>query len=356
MLKLEYKDYSLDFKFEAGTSRGVLKKHPVYFIRVSKAGLMPFGYGEAAPLDRLSVENYADTALELERISHLISESRIPSNETEVYQLVGELVSVNFPSVRFALEMALLDMINGGKQLIFRNDFYENGKEIPINGLIWMGEKDFMRKQVDEKLEAGYQCIKIKVGAIDWQDELELIKYLRSKSRDVIIRLDANGGFPTNEIFSRLKELEQYDIHSIEQPIMPKQPEAMMLICERSKIPIALDEELIGINESTEKLALLRYIKPSFIILKPTLLGGFAATTEWITIAESLGIDWWITSALESNVGLNAISQYVASYENISYQGLGTGQLYHNNIKSPLQIIGQTLRYNQQLNWDLGMF
>jgi o-succinylbenzoate synthase len=353
MLKLEYKDYSLDFKFDAGTSRGVLKKHPVYFIRVSESGLMPFGYGEAAPLERLSVETFAQTELELERLSHEIGNWKRPSNEIEVYHLVRELVNVNFPSVRFSLEMALLDMINGGKQLIFHNHFYHEQGEIPINGLVWMGEKEVRRRQIDEKLSEGFQCIKIKVGAIDWQEELELIDYVRSKSKDVMIRLDANGGFPANEVFARLKALEKYDIHSIEQPIMPRQPEAMMLICERSKIPIALDEELIGIHGAAEKLSLLSFIKPSFIILKPTLLGGFEATREWISIAESLGIGWWVTSALESNVGLNAISQFVASYDHLSYQGLGTGQLYHNNIKSPLQITGQKLRYNQDLNWNL---
>lgn len=353
MLKLEYKDYTLDFKFEAGTSRGVLKKHPVWLVRISESGLMPFGYGEAAPLERLSVERFEDVAVELERITHELAKLAKPKTQDEVFDLVNDLVGLQFPSVRFAIEVALLDLINGGKQLIFKNEFHDSKFEIPINGLVWMGEAHEMRKQVDEKLDAGFKCIKIKVGAIDWQEELKLIEYVRSQSNEVILRLDANGGFPINESFARISELEPFNIHSIEQPIMPKQPEAMKLICEKSKIPIALDEELIGVNGFESKKELLDFIRPSFIILKPTLLGGFASTLEWIKIAEEVGCDWWLTSALESNIGLNAISQFAASFKNISYQGLGTGQIYHNNVKSPLQVIGTHLRYNSALNWDL---
>lgn len=353
MLKLEYKDYTLDFKFDAGTSRGILKKRPVFMLKISEDGLSPFGYGEVAPLERLSVDRLEDVELELDRLVTKVAKCETPKSEEEVFDLVASLVKVTFPSIRFGLEVAFLDLLNGGKQLIFDNHFYKSNYEIPINGLVWMGTADAMRAQVDEKLKAGFKCIKIKVGAIDWQEELALIAYIRYKSREVIIRLDANGGFPTNETFSRIADLEKYNIHSIEQPIMPKQPEAMMLICEKSKVPIALDEELIGVHSSLAKLELLQYTKPSFIILKPTLLGGFASTKEWILIAENLGIDWWLTSALESNVGLNAISQFAASFEDISYQGLGTGQLYHNNIKSPLQINGDRLKYNKELNWDI---
>lgn len=353
MLKLEYKNYTLDFKFEAGTSRGVLKKHPVFFLKVSNSGLSPFGYGEAAPLERLSVDRFEDLELELERLATSLALLELPKTETAIFSLVEKVVKVTFPSIRFALETALLDLLNGGRQLIFDNHFYQSDYEIPINGLVWMGSAEDMRKQVDDKLALGFKCVKIKVGAIDWQEELSLIAYIRSKSNEVIIRLDANGGFPTNEAFARLRDLEKFNIHSIEQPIMPRQPEAMMLICEKSKIPIALDEELIGVVSRQAKLELLQYIKPSYIILKPTLLGGFVATKEWIMIAENLGIDWWMTSALESNIGLNAISQFAASFEGISFQGLGTGQLYHNNVKSPLQIVGDRLRYNHDLNWDV---
>ncbi|MFY0601436.1 MAG: o-succinylbenzoate synthase [Cyclobacteriaceae bacterium] len=353
MLKLEYKDYTLDFKFDAGTSRGILKKHPVFIIKISEGGLSPFGYGEAAPLERLSVEKFEDVSVELEKIALKVADYKLPTNEREALSLANDLVENGFPSIRFALETALLDLLSHGKQRIFENDFYASNQQVPINGLIWMGEKEYMRRQVDEKIAAGFKCIKIKVGAIDWDQELELIDYLRSKSHQVIIRLDANGGFPINESFARLSDLERFDIHSIEQPIMPKQPEAMKLICEKSKIPIALDEELIGVFGMREKEELLDFIRPSFIILKPSLLGGITATLEWIAIARKLGIDWWMTSALESNIGLNAISQFAASFDDISYQGLGTGQLYHNNIKSPLQVNGDSIRYNGHLNWDM---
>jgi o-succinylbenzoate synthase len=353
MLKLEYTNYTLDFKFDAGTSRGVLKQHPIYILKISIDGLMPFGFGEAAPLERLSVDRFEDLDEELARVAHEIAHCNAPKSHEEVYALVETLVAVNFPSVRFALETALLDWLHGGKQQIFKNDFYLGKKEIPINGLIWMGTSEQMREQVDEKLAYGFKCIKIKVGAIDWAKELDLIKYLRSKSRAVIIRLDANGGFRTNDVFSRLADLEPLRIHSIEQPIAPRQPEAMNLICEKSKIDIALDEDLIGLHTKAERKALLTYIKPAYIILKPTLLGGFKATSEWIALAEELGIAWWITSALESNIGLNAISQFAAEYSKLSYQGLGTGQLYHNNIKSPLTITGEQLSYSQHVGWDI---
>ena len=353
MLKLEYTEYILDFKFEAGTSRGVLKKHPIYILKISENGLMPFGYGEAAPLERLSVESFEDLLPELERIVIDLKNCEAPKTEEDVYILAAQLASMDFPSLRFALETALLDWLHGGQQQVFDNGFYADKRNIPINGLIWMGSQEHMRAQVDEKLALGFKCIKIKVGAIDWKEELNLIKYLRSRSRDAIIRLDANGGFPTNDVFARLKELEALNIHSIEQPIAPHQHEAMSLICQKSNIAISLDEELIGVSAASDRKELLTYIKPAYIILKPTLLGGLKATEEWIALAESLGIDWWITSALESNIGLNAVSQFAAQYENLSYQGLGTGQLYHNNIKSPLVITGQELRYNKTLGWDM---
>ena len=355
MLKLEYTDYTLDFKFEAGTSRGVLKKHPIYILKISQDGLLPFGYGEAAPLERLSIESFDDLESELERLAVELSGCEVPKTADEVYSLAEQLVSVDFPSLRFALETSLLDWLHGGKQQIFENDFYSGERSIPINGLIWMGTQEHMRDQVDEKLAHGFKCIKIKVGAIDWKEELSLIKYLRSRSRDVIIRLDANGGFPINEVFTRLADLEKLNIHSIEQPIAPHQHEAMSLICQKSNIAIALDEELIGVSHPQDRKELLTYIKPAYIILKPTLLGGLKATQEWIALAESLGIDWWITSALESNIGLNAVSQCAAQYEDLSYQGLGTGQLYHNNIKSPLTITGEQLWYKGTLSWDMEM-
>ncbi len=352
MLKLEYKDYTLDFKFEAGTSRGVLIKHSVFFIKIfDDKNPEVYGIGEAAPLPNLSPERISDVEEAFKTLSKKIQDFNLPAHEEEVFYIVDSLVSRELPSVRMAMETALFDLLNGGKRLIFSNDYYIGNFKIPINGLIWMGDEAFMKKQIEEKLEAGYKCIKMKIGAIDFEKELALLKMLRESSKDLIIRVDANGAFDTMHVFRHLNSLDMYDIHSIEQPIMAGQMEAMQLISKRSPVPIALDEELITVTDPVQKRELLRFINPDYIILKPTLLGGFGSTLEWIKIAEDIGIGWWITSALESNISLNAIAQFVSNFPNLSYQGLGTGQLYHNNIDSPLVIENATLSYHPDLNW-----
>lgn len=352
MLKLEYKPYTLDFKFEAGTSRGILKKHSIFLLRISNDGLMPFGYGEAAPLPGLSPESFDSLGVHLATLQQSLRDFEVPQSPEAAMDLAEELVP-DIASLRFALETALLDLLNGGKRVVFDNGFVSGKAPIPINGLIWMGKQEEMKERIDQKLSEGFRCLKMKVGAIDWDAELDLIKYIRSKSRDLILRLDANGGFPTNEVFKRLRDLEPLDIHSIEQPIMPRQLEASHLICEKSKIPIALDEELIEIKDVSQMRDMLSFVKPSYIILKPTLLGGFKKTKQWIAEAERIGVDWWITSALESNIGLNAICQFAVSVEAQSFQGLGTGQLYTNNIKSPLVIKQGSIAYDTSLNWDI---
>ncbi len=357
MLRLEFKNYTLDFKFDAGTSRGVLKKHSVCFLKVwDSRHPTVYGLGEAAPLERLSVERFENLEEQLLQMQEAISQTITPLSQETALRLAKEFTTPAFPSLRFALETALLDLMNGGKRILFNTAFTQGKASIPINGLIWMGEPDAMKRQVDEKLEQGFNCIKLKIGALDFDRELELVKYVRSKSNSVIVRLDANGGFQTNEVFANLKALERYGIHSIEQPIMPRQPEAMNLICEKSPIPIALDEELIGITDLKEKGELLDHLKPHFIILKPTLLGGFAATREWIELANQRKIGWWLTSALESNVGLNAISQFASLYPNQGYQGLGTGQLYHNNFDCPLTLTGEQLTYEADRPWTFDLF
>lgn len=357
MLRLEFKNYTLDFRFDAGTSRGVLKKHPVWFLKVWDSRYPSvYGLGEAAPLERLSVERYEEMEEQLLHIQEAISQTVTPLSAETALRLAKEFTKPAFPSLRFALEIALLDLMNGGKRILFDTPFTQGKASIPINGLIWMGELDTMKKQVDEKLAQGYSCIKLKIGAIDFDRELELVKYVRSRSSSVILRLDANGGFQTNEVFARLNALKPYEIHSIEQPIMPRQPEAMNLICEKSAIPIALDEELIGITYLKEKSELLDDLRPHYIILKPTLLGGFAATSEWIELANEREIGWWLTSALESNLGLNAISQFASQYPNQGYQGLGTGQLYHNNFDCPLTLTGEHLIYDTLRPWSFDLF
>lgn len=309
------------------------------------------GIGEVAPIDRLSPEDVEEVPEVLEKLKEQIANKSTPQTEEETFEMVDRLVQHTNPSIRFGLEMALLDLINGGRKHIFSNDL-QNVK-IPINGLVWMGDKHFIHQQIKEKLDANFRCIKLKVGALDFDVELDIIKSLRKISDDLIIRLDANGAFQTEEVLFKLKELSKYNIHSIEQPIMPMQPEAMELVCNRSEIPIALDEELIGINGSRNRVDLIQELKPHFLVLKPTLHGGFASVREWIDLADMHGVEWWITSYLESNLGLNAIAQFASLYpQNKEFHGLGTGGLYNNNITSPIMIDRGFFKYAKSNVWS----
>ena len=266
------------------------------------------------------------------------------------------LVPKDLPSIRFGLETALLDFQRGGRRVLFENGFALGKKAIPINGLVWMGDKHFMLEQINKKLEAGYDCIKLKIGAIDLDTEISLLKYIRQKfSKEAItLRVDANGAFSPGSALDILDKLSAFDIHSIEQPIKPGQFEQMRELCLHSPIPIALDEELIGVATTDDREKLLQEIQPQFIILKPTLVGGLHSAREWIGLAEKHGVGWWITSALESNIGLNAIAQFTAEWPTQMPQGLGTGQLYHNNIPSPLYIDNASLGYDLDGSWNLG--
>jgi L-alanine-DL-glutamate epimerase-like enolase superfamily enzyme len=259
-----------------------------------------------------------------------------------------------FPSIAFGLETALLDLKAKGSKQLFESKFSIGETGIPINGLVWMGDKAFMQKQIREKIAADYQCIKLKIGALDFETELAILADIRQQfsAKDIEIRLDANGAFSANEALEKLEKLAAYDIHSIEQPIRQGQSNEMAEICQKSPIPIVLDEELIGVNH-TDREQLLEKIKPAYIILKPSLLGGFNTCENWIKLAKTHNIGWWITSALESNIGLNAIAQWTYTLNSPLPQGLGTGQLYHNNIPSPLQIKNAQLFYNPKEQWDL---
>ncbi|MEQ8473765.1 MAG: o-succinylbenzoate synthase [Marinoscillum sp.] len=355
-MKLEHTERLLKFKFSAGTSRGTLTEHKICIIKVSDGDLNTYGLGEAAPLKNLSIDTMEDILDFFPDLEHDLKAISLPTSETEVYNLAAQLVPENLPSLRFGLECAMLDLINGGERKLFDNAFWRGETDIPINGLIWMGDEEFMKTQIDEKLKAGFKCIKMKIGAIDFEVEMRLLEYLRAKSDSLIIRVDANGGIATNEVFGKLSRLAKLNIHSIEQPIMPQQHEAMQLICLRSELPVALDEELIGIHEMDRKRALVQMIRPRYVILKPTLLGGLRHTLEWISIAEQYGIGWWLTSALESSIGLNAISQLAGQFPDNGYQGLGTGQIYENNIQSPLEVNGQFLGYNTKKEWERIIF
>lgn len=348
-MRLEVKPYVFDFKFSARTSRGEMADRKVWFIKLTdEEGRL--GIGEVAPISRLSPEDVEDVPDFLEKLKTEVSKVQIPATEQEVFGLVDQLIPRTMPSIRFGLEMALLDLINEGQKHIFSSDL-QNIK-LPINGLVWMGDEGFMQDQIKEKLDAGFRCIKLKVGALDFEAELKIIKSLRQISEDLIIRLDANGAFKTEEVLFKLRDLSKFNIHSIEQPIMPMQPEAMELVCNRSEIPIALDEELIGINGSRDRVDLIQELKPHYLVLKPTLHGGFASVKEWIDLAEMHGVEWWITSYLESNLGLNAIAQFASLYpQNEEFHGLGTGSLYHNNIESPIIIDRGYFTYAKSSVW-----
>jgi o-succinylbenzoate synthase len=345
-LEASYEIHQLAFKFDAGTSRGVLRERSTYLLKIwDSENPSTIGLGEASPLIGLSPE-YSIVRKQLTDLCVAIQYYNCPNSEEEIADVLERLVSPTLPSIRFALETALLDLYHGGTQRLFSGKFIEGQQSIPINGLIWMGDVDFMKEQIDQKLVEGYQCIKMKIGALEFEQECHLLEYIRSGFHsDLTLRVDANGAFHGEQVESKLKQLSKYDLHSIEQPMQPGQWEIMKNLCQDPMVPIALDEELIGITEGSHQEELLDYIRPQFIVLKPTLLGGLNATREWIQLAESRGIGWWVTSALESNIGLNALAQFTASLNVDGYQGLGTGQLYKNNFPGNLEIIKGHLYY-----------
>ena len=261
----------------------------------------------------------------------------------------------DLPSIQFGVEQVFLSLKSEDMFQLFPSDFTKGKAAIPINGLIWMGSEDFMKEQIAQKLEEGFTTLKLKIGAIDFETELRLLKSIRKQftSEEVEIRVDANGAFLPKEVMEKLKRLSEYQLHSIEQPIKVGQWKEMAELCAETPLPIALDEELIGIFNLPEKEKLLSTIQPQYIILKPSLIGGFSGSNEWIALAEKYNIDWWITSALESNIGLNAIAQYTYSLNINMPQGLGTGGLFTNNIDSPLEVHSGYLHYNPQKQWNL---
>jgi o-succinylbenzoate synthase len=357
-LKANWFKHLLQFKFEAGTSRGVYTEKETFILRIADTeNPAVFGLGEIAPLHGLSIDFVPDFEQVLNNVCDTFNSLDLEVFPWNLNIILSQLIDDAFPSVKFGFETALLDFMNGGKRIIFDNDFVDGKKAIPINGLVWMGTKDFMVHQVEEKLEAGFNTLKLKIGAINFQDELSILASIRERftPEQISLRVDANGAFVAEEAEQKLAQLSTYQLHSIEQPIKAHQTEAMASLSEKSPVPIALDEELIGVSDYVQKMQLLKKIKPQYIILKPTLLGGLQHCREWIEIATRLQIGWWITSALESNIGLNAIAQFTAEYKNPLPQGLGTGGLYHNNIDSPLVVEHGTLRYDTKKGWDLSI-
>lgn len=334
--------YQLDFRFLAITSREKLRSKDTYFIKVWEDDPLVYGIGEAALFRGLSSDDCPEYEDKLSEVCQNI----------DAYASDIECLS-DYPSIRMGVETAILDLKNGGMHQIFPTEWSEAKSSITINGLVWMGDMNTMAERIKEKVDAGFHCVKLKIGGINFDDELRLLELVRKVSPGVEIRLDANGAFSPENAEARLSLLSAFNVHSIEQPIRQGQWDEMARLCRISPIPIALDEELIGINSLSRKIEMLNAIRPQYIILKPTLCGGFSGADEWITIAESMGIGWWATSALESNIGLNAIAQWVSSKNVVLPQGLGTGQLYHNNILSPLTLVGDRLYYRHDFKWEI---
>jgi len=303
MIKASFQKYILYFKLASGTSRGVLRKKTTYFLHLYDDD--NWGIGECGLFKGLSADDVPDYEKKLQWVCDNI--------HTDITVLLEALK--RYPSIQFGLEQALISINSKDKFNLFPSSFTEGQKGIPINGLIWMGTKTFMNRQIKDKLKAGFKTLKLKIGAIDFQAELDLLKSIRQEfsSKEIALRVDANGAFSPKEALEKLKRLSDFDLHSIEQPIKDKQWEEMALLCHNTPLPIALDEELIGVFEDFNKEELLQKIKPQYIILKPSLVGGFKGTKKWLTLAENQGIGWWITSALESNIGLNAIAQFTFS-------------------------------------------
>ena len=333
----------LHFKQPAGTSRGVYTTRTIWLVHLSEGDKT--GVGECAPLPDLSCDAMPDEAYEAKLrqfCERLTGDS--PQDEAEVFESMRP-----YPSMFFGLETALLNLRNG--DLLFDTPFSRGEEGIPINGLVWMGRYDEMLQRMEEKLEKGFRCVKLKIGAIDFDQELDLVKRIRDRFsfHEVELRLDANGAFKYEEALYKLELLSQYAIHSIEQPIRQGQWAYMAELCRESPLPIALDEELIGVNDPEMKSHMLNVIKPRYIILKPSLHGGMMGCREWIETAKQQGIGSWITSALESNIGLNAIAQFASDVYGPHIrmpQGLGTGQLFTDNIPLPLEIRGDMLFFD----------
>lgn len=342
-MKATYQKYILNFKRPSGTSRGVMNVKETWFLVLEQDGKK--GIGECGILRGLSADDRPDYEAKIQWTCQ-----NIHLGKDQLWEAL-----IEFPSIQFGVEMAFQSLASETPFLLFPSAFTEGKKNMDINGLVWMGEAEFMKQQIEEKLAQGFHCIKLKIGAIDFQKELNLLHFIRQNfDADTIeIRVDANGAFDESDALYKLNQLSGYKLHSIEQPITKDRTDSMSELCKNTPIPIALDEELIGVFSYAEKEALLIKIKPQYIILKPSFVGGFRGTQEWIDLAKKHQIGWWITSALESNIGLNAIAQWTFLQQNSMPQGLGTGGLYTNNFDCPLEVKNGQLSYNPNLDWKV---
>ena len=342
-MKAHYKRHVLKFKRPGGTSRGILKEKETWFLILTDGNKT--GLGECGLFRGLSVDDRPDYEDQLKDLC-----LRINHNETVSVESLQ-----SFPSIQMGYEMALLSLESKDPYELFPSPFTQGAENIPINGLVWMGERSFMKAQIDEKIAQGFDCIKLKIGALDFDEEYSLLKEIRKHytPEQMMLRVDANGAFTPTEVMKKLESLADLGIHSIEQPIAVGQADAMRELCINSPIPIALDEELIGVIDQQDRKTLLEVLMPQYLILKPSLLGGFQSCEEWIVLAKERDIGWWVTSALESNIGLNAIAQWTFSLSVKNHQGLGTGSLFTNNFESPLEVRNGYLIFNSNQNWDM---
>lgn len=344
-MQANYHKYILNFKRPSGTSRGVLTQKETWFIILKDKGRT--GIGECGILRGLSHDDRPDYEEKLRWTC-----AHIHLGQEELWEELRE-----FPSIQFGVEMAFRSMAASDPFLLYPTDFTRGNASIPINGLVWMGEEQFMKEQIIQKIKDGFNCIKLKTGAIDFETEIDLLKFIRREftPEEIEIRVDANGAFAPAEAFEKLKRLSDLNLHSIEQPIKQGNPEEMARLCEITPLPIALDEELIGVTDVTDKKKLLQTIMPQYLIFKPSLIGGIKGTNEWIKLLAAAKTGWWITSALESNVGLNAIAQYTFTLDNPMPQGLGTGGLFTNNFDSPLEVKAGSLSYRPSEKWNFNL-
>ena len=344
MIRASYIKHNLNFKRPAGTSRGVLQQKACWYVVLTGEADVK-GLGEVSFIPGLSVEDPHEIEIQIDHVCKLINRGELNP--------AADLPAL--PGLRFALETALLDMNQGGSRLLYPSDFTKGLEGIPTNGLIWMGDPQQMKKQIRDKLEIGFRVLKMKVGALEVDSEIEILRGIRTEYGvdDLEIRLDANGAWSFEQAPEIMESFAEFGIHSVEQPIKAGLTGEMAELCANGVLPIALDEELIGISSKRNRAWLLEQIRPAYVILKPGLIGGFGVAEEWVGLAEKQGVGWWITSALESSVGLNAIAQWTHNLNVTMPQGLGLGTLYTNNLPSPLEMERDSLWYRPLKKWDL---
>ena len=352
MMRFDIHKHVLNFKIPGGTSRGVLTTKDTYIVRLFKfdrlVGIAEFNRFEGLSTDPLS--SYFDTLKKsVEQLIGLL-DLVADLNDPKIVVLLQEYS--DYPSIQFGLEQLTLGYLSNTSPFhLFDSPFSRGESSISINGLIWMGDINFMKAQIEPLLEKGFKCLKMKIGAINFDEEFRILKSIRDRftTQELTLRVDANGAFDANSVLSVLDKLAVLGVHSIEQPIKAGQWQEMARVVEESPIPIALDEELIGLKTLESRTNCIHTIQPDYLIFKPALIGGYGAIEQYRGIHN----EFWITSALESNIGLNAIAQYTATLNPTLEQGLGTGSLYTNNFDSPLLVTNGALSYQNELPWNI---